>query len=95
MSLDTETVRNIAYLARIRVDDADLAPLAVELSQIMDWVEQLNTVDTDNVEPLASVSDVTLPRREDVVTSGDLRDKVLANATEPVDGFYSVPKVVE
>lgn len=95
MSIDKETVKNIASLARIKVPDADLEPLAEELSGILDWIEQLNAVDTEGVEPLASVVDVTLPRRTDVVDDGDCRDKVLANATASEDGYYTVPKVIE
>ena len=95
MSLDKDTVKNIANLARIKVSDADLDHLAVELSAILDWVEQLDGVDTEGVEPLASVVDVTLPLRTDAITDGDCRDKVLANAPDAVDGFYCVPKVVE
>ena len=95
MSLDKKTVKNIADLARIKVADEDLEHLAGELSAILDWVEQLNGVDTDGVEPLASVVDVTLPLRTDVVGDGDCRDKVLANGPETEDGYYAVPKVVE
>ena len=95
MSLDKEAVINIANLARIKVLDENLDHLARELSSIVDWVEQLNSVDTDGVEPLASVVDVTLPLRTDVVSDGDCRDKVLANAPDVDDGFYAVPKVVE
>ncbi len=95
MSLDKETVKNIANLARIKVADENLDHLAVELSAILHWVEQLNGVDTDGVEPLASVVDVTLPLRADIVSDGDCRDKVLANGPDTVDGFYAVPKVVE
>jgi len=95
MSLDKDTVKNIAYLARIRVDDGDLDHLAGELSGILDWIEQLNAVPTDGVAPLASVVDVVLPRRADAVDDGDCRDRVLANATDAVDGFFTVPKVVE
>ncbi len=95
MSLDKKTVKNIADLARIKVADEDLEHLAGELSAILDWVEQLNGVDTDGVEPLASVVDVTLPLRTDVVSDGDCRDKVLANGPETEDGYYAVPKVVE
>ena len=105
MSLDSKTVAHIATLARIRVPEAELAALAQELSGIMTWIEQLNEVDTNNVAPLASVSDVTLPMREDKVTDGGIAEKVLANApggavyVEPTDkhagGFFTVPKVVE
>ena len=95
MSLDKDTVRNIAFLARIKVSDEELDPLAGELSGILDWIEQLAKVDTEGVEPLASVSEVTLPMREDAKTDGNCRDAVLANAPETEDGFYAVPKVVE
>lgn len=95
MSLDKDTVKNIANLARIKVADENLDHLAAELSAILHWVEQLNGVDTDGVEPLASVVDVTLPLRVDQVSDGDCRDKVLANGPDTVDGYYAVPKVVE
>jgi len=95
MSLDKETVINIANLARIKVPDENLDHLAGELSSILDWVEQLNSVDTDGVEPLASVVDVTLPLREDKVSDGDCRDQVLANGPETEDGYFAVPKVIE
>jgi len=95
MSLDKDTVKNIAYLARMRVSDDKLEPLAGELSSIMDWIEQLQELDTDGVEPMASVSDVTLPQRKDVVTDGNCQAAVLKNAPDAVDGFFTVPKVVE
>jgi aspartyl-tRNA(Asn)/glutamyl-tRNA(Gln) amidotransferase subunit C len=95
MSLDKEAVINIANLARIKVLDENLDHLARELSSIVDWVEQLNSVDTDGVEPLASVVDVTLPLREDKISDGDCRDKVLANGPEVEDGYFAVPKVIE
>ncbi len=95
MSLDTDTVRQIAFLARVRVADEELAGLAGELGQIIDWVEQLAEVDTADVEPMASVADITLPRRDDAVTDGHYPEKVLANAPDRVEAFYAVPKVVE
>lgn len=95
MALDKDTVRNIAFLARIRIDDDELDHLAGELSHILGWIEQLDEVDTEGVEPMTSVVDMELPRRADVVTSGDRRDAVLANAPDPQDGFYAVPKVIE
>ena len=105
MSLDSKTVAHIATLARIKVPEAELAALANELSGIMTWIEQLNEVDTKNVEPMSSVSDVTLPQREDKVTDGGIAEKILANAPggavyiEQTDknagGFFTVPKVVE
>ncbi|PHS79428.1 MAG: Asp-tRNA(Asn)/Glu-tRNA(Gln) amidotransferase GatCAB subunit C [Rhodospirillaceae bacterium] len=95
MSLDQDTVKNIAYLARIRVEEDKLEPLAGELSAIMGWIEQLQELDTDGVEPMASVVNVSLPQRKDVVNDGDCRDAVLKNAPDNEDGFYTVPKVVE
>jgi len=95
MSMDREIIKNIANLARIRVPDDNLDHLAKELSSIMDWVEQLDSVNTDGVEPLASVIDVTLPLREDKITDGDCRNKILANGPEVEDGYFAVPKVIE
>ena len=95
MSLDKDTVKNIAYLARIRVEEDKLEPLAGELSSIMGWIEQLQELDTEGVEPMASVVAVELPQRKDVVTDGNCRDAVLRNAPEAEDGFFTVPKVVE
>jgi len=95
MSLDKDTVARIARLARLKVPDEELAPLAGELSGILAWIEQLNEVDTKNVEPMSSVSDVTLPQRDDKVTDGNRRDEILANAPNAANGFFVVPKVVE
>lgn len=93
--LDKTTVRNIAFLARIDVPDADLEPLAHQLSGILDWVEQLREVDTEGVEPMTSVTDMTLRWRDDAVTDGGYQDKVTANAPDAHDGYFAVPKVVE
>lgn len=95
MSLDKATVARIAHLARIRMDEADLEPMAAELSQILDWVEQLGEVDTDGVAPMTSVAPHTLRRRLDKVTDGSIPQKVMANAPEETSGFFVVPKVVE
>lgn len=95
MSLDKDTVKNIAYLARIRVSDDKLEPLAGELSAIMDWIEQLQELDTDGVEPMASVAAMALPQRKDAVTDGNCQAAVLKNAPDREDGFFTVPKVVE
>ena len=95
MPLDIETVRNIAFLARIRVPEDELDALACELSNILGWVEQLAGVDTDGVEPMTSVVEMRLHEREDVVDDGERREDVLANAPEREDGFFAVPKVVE
>ena len=95
MSLDKETVKNIANLARVKVPKDNLDHLAKELTLIMDWVEQLNSVDTDGIEPLASVINVALPLREDEISDGDCRDEVLSNGPEIEDGYFAVPKVIE
>ena len=95
MSLDKETVRKVSSLAKIRMNDEELERMAPQLSKIIGFVEQLNEVDTDNVEPLASVVDITLELREDKITDGDCVDKVLQNAPESTQGYFVVPKVVE
>ncbi|MEO1492992.1 MAG: Asp-tRNA(Asn)/Glu-tRNA(Gln) amidotransferase subunit GatC [Pseudomonadota bacterium] len=95
MSVDTDTVRRVAKLARIAVREEELDPLAGELNTILDWVEQLGEVDVDGVEPMTSVTPMALKRREDGVTDGDRQDDVLANAPDAREGFYAVPKVVE
>lgn len=95
MSLDKATVRNIANLARIEVQEDELDHLAKELSGILSFVEQLAEVDTNGIEPMTSVADLTLPMREDKVTDGNQADLILANAPQAMDGFFTVPKVVE
>ncbi len=95
MALDKATVAHIARLARLRVEDKDLEPMARELDGILAWIEQLNEVDTSGVEPMASVVDARLPRRKDEVTDGGQAEKILANATGAAHGFFTVPKVVE
>lgn len=95
MAIDANTVRKAARLARIRVEEAQLEPLAQELTSIMAWIEQLNEVDTDGVEPMTSCVACALPLREDVVTDGNKREAVLANAPKADRGFFVVPKVVE
>jgi aspartyl-tRNA(Asn)/glutamyl-tRNA(Gln) amidotransferase subunit C len=95
MALDKATVAHIATLARIKLPEAELEPLAGELSHILRWIEQLDEVDTKGVEPMASVADLSLPMRDDLVSDGDCRDKILANAPATSNGFFTVPKVVE
>ena len=95
MSLDKATVRRIATLARIDVPDADLQALAGELSAILGWIEQLQEVDTADVPPMTGGTDAALPWRSDEVNDGKQSERVLANATEPQAGFFTVPKVVE
>jgi aspartyl-tRNA(Asn)/glutamyl-tRNA(Gln) amidotransferase subunit C len=95
MALDKEAVAHIASLARIRLAEAELEPLADELSRILDWVEQLNEVDTTGVLPMASAAAATLPMRDDAVTDGGCREAILGNAPRTARGFFAVPKVVE
>ena len=95
MPLNKAEVAHIAALARIRLDDSELEPLAAELSQILSWVEQLGEIDTDGVAPMTSVAAMRLPMREDAVTNGDCRDAILGNAPQSTRGFFAVPKVVE
>ena len=95
MSVDEATVRKIARLARIKLKDEEVGPLARELSQILAWIERLDEVDTSQVDPLASIVNAKLPRRKDRVADGGYREKILANAPEGVAGFFAVPKVVE
>jgi aspartyl-tRNA(Asn)/glutamyl-tRNA(Gln) amidotransferase subunit C len=95
MALDKAQVAHIAALARIRLSEAELEPLAAELSKILDWIEQLNEVDTSAVAPMASVATSTLPMRDDRVDDGDCREAVLANAPRSAKGFFAVPKVIE
>ncbi len=95
MSVDTKTVARIAHLARLKVPEDRLEPLAAELNQLLAWVEQLGEVNTDNIPPLTSVVHARLPRRDDIVTDGDRQADVLANAPDAQNGFYAVPKVIE
>ncbi|MBI1339731.1 Asp-tRNA(Asn)/Glu-tRNA(Gln) amidotransferase subunit GatC [bacterium] len=95
MSVDKDTVRKVARLARIAVPEDRLEPLAAELNGILAWIEQLNEVDVEGVEPMTSPVALSLPMRADVVTDGGIRDQVLANAPQTSDGFFIVPKVVE
>jgi aspartyl-tRNA(Asn)/glutamyl-tRNA(Gln) amidotransferase subunit C len=95
MALNKATVARIATLARIRLSEDELEPLAVELSGILDWVEQLMAVDTEGVPPMTSVAEITLPMRNDKVTDGANLDAVLGNAPRSARGFFAVPKVVE
>jgi len=95
MSIDAATVRKVARLARIAEPEDRLEPLAKELSGILAWIEQLNEVDTADVEPMTSAVHTPLPMRDDVVTDGGDPAKVLANAPKTVSNFFVVPKVVE
>ncbi len=95
MAIDTQTAARVAKLARIKVEDDQLPALAEEFSAILGFIEQLNEVDVDGVEPMTSVTPMRLYRRDDVVTDGDQPDAVLKNAPDAREGFFAVPKVVE
>ena len=95
MEVDEATVRRIARLARIEVTAEEASQLKGELSGILQWVEQLEEVDTDNVEPMTRVVPIQLKQRDDVVTDGEKAGDVVANAPISDDNFYVVPTVVE
>jgi aspartyl-tRNA(Asn)/glutamyl-tRNA(Gln) amidotransferase subunit C len=95
MSVDSKTVRRIARLARIAVDDDQAATMEKELNALLAWVEQLSEVDVEGVPPMTSVVAQKLKMRQDAVTDGGRRDDVLKNAPLSEDGFFIVPKVVE
>ena len=95
MSVSPEQVRHIAKLARIAMSDEELERLVPELNNILGWVEQLEEVNTDGVEPLTAVIPNKLRLREDQVTDGNCRDEILANAPVAEHGFFAVPKVIE
>jgi len=98
MPLDTATVRRVATLARIRLEDHEVATMQAELNGILGWIEQLQAVDTEGVEPMAGgapVAAVAMRLRDDVVTEGGQADAVLANAPDRIGDSFAVPKVVE
>ena len=100
MSVDTQTVKKVASLARIALSDADAERLAPELNNILGWIEQLGEVDTAGVEPMTAVIPNALRLRDDVVdadplTGGGIRDALMANAPQAEHGFFTVPKVIE
>lgn len=95
MQVDEATVRRIARLARIKITDAEAKGLVKELSGILNWVEQLDEVDTKAVEPMTRVVPIDLKKREDVVTDGEIADDIVKNAPMIEDHYFVVPKVVE
>jgi aspartyl-tRNA(Asn)/glutamyl-tRNA(Gln) amidotransferase subunit C len=99
MSLDHATIRRIASLARIRVEDHEVEPLCQELNGILGWIEQLNEVDVTGIAPLTGAAggagQSAVPMRADVVTDGGYPEKILSNAPERIGDFFAVPKVVE
>ena len=95
MTIDRATVKKIATLARLDVSESDLEYFAPQMQGLMKWIDQMQEVNTDNVEPLASVSEMQLIWREDKVTDGDKVEDILANAPESAENFFVVPKIVE
>ena len=95
MSVNADQVRHVAKLARIAMSDAEVEKMVPEFNNILKWVEQLGEVDTDGIEPLAAVIPNQLRLRDDVITDGEIRDRVLANAPQAEHGFFAVPKVIE
>ena len=95
MSVNADTVRHVAKLARLAMSDSEIEALVPELNNILGWVDQLGEVDTQGVEPLTAVIDQKLRLRDDVVDDGNVREKVLANAPDAQHGFFAVPKVIE
>ncbi|MGR3637716.1 MAG: Asp-tRNA(Asn)/Glu-tRNA(Gln) amidotransferase subunit GatC [Shimia sp.] len=95
MSIDESTAAKVAKLARIKVEEDALPALAQEFNAVLGFIEQLNEVDVEGIEPMVSVTPMRLKRREDVVNDGDQQDKVLSNAPDAREGFFTVPKVVD
>jgi aspartyl-tRNA(Asn)/glutamyl-tRNA(Gln) amidotransferase subunit C len=95
MSVDQDTVRRIAKLARLALEEERLVPMMNELNGILAWVEQLKEVDVKDVPPMTSVVAQRLRMREDVVTEGDRAEALMENAPQAEDHFFVVPKVVE
>ena len=95
MSIDKDTVKHIAKLARISLDEKKINSLSKDLSSIMKFIEKLNELNTDNVKPLTSIIDASLKSREDEIRDGKIRDQILKNSPENNDEFFVVPKVVE
>jgi aspartyl-tRNA(Asn)/glutamyl-tRNA(Gln) amidotransferase subunit C len=95
MTIDLKTIKHISKLSRISVDDAKADKLAGDLNSIFDFIEKLNELNTDNIEPLTSVAETTLKLRADVVKSKNIRDQILKNSPEENEDFFVVPRVVE
>ena len=95
MTIDLKTIKHISKLSRISVDDAKANKLAGDLNSIFDFIEKLNELNTENVEPLTSVAETTLKLRADEVKSENIRDQILNNSPEENEDFFVVPRVVE
>ena len=95
MKIDKNTINKIARLSRIKLDDQESEDYIKDLNSILDWVEQLNEVNTENIEPLSNISSSILPKREDVSKDTNSSEEILENAPDKLEGFFAVPKVVE
>ncbi len=95
MAIDNETVKRVAFLSRLKVDDDKIASTKEEFNKILQWIEELNEIDTDDVEPLISVNNIDLRTRNDEVTAGNCREDILKNAPSAEYDYFAVPKVVE
>ena len=95
MTIDLKTIKHISKLSRISVDDEKAKKLVGDMNSIFDFIEKLNELDTDNVEPLTSVAETTLKLRTDEVRSKNIRDQILKNSPDENEDFFVVPRVVE
>jgi len=95
LKIDKNTINKIARLSRIKLDDKESADYINDLNSMLDWVEKLNEVNTENVEPLSNISSSILPKREDVSNDTNSSEEILENAPDKLEGFFAVPKVVE
>ena len=95
MKLDTNTINKIAKLARIKLSEEEAEDLLKDMNSILDWVEQLNEVNTDSVKPLANISSSILPKRKDESKDVNSSDEILQNSPDKLEGYFAVPKVVE
>ena len=95
MSLDKFTLERVAYLSRIKINSSKIDKMVQELNNIMKWIEELNEVNIENVEPMTGVPNMTLREREDKVTDGGYEDKIVSNSPQKIDNSFTVPKVIE
>ena len=95
MKIDKNTINKIARLSRIKLEDKESEDYIADLNSILDWVDQLNEVNTDNIEPLSNISSSILPKRVDLSKDVNSSEEILKNAPDKLEGFFAVPKVVE
>lgn len=95
MAIDNETVKRVAFLSRLKIEDDKIEPTKEEFNKILQWIEELNEINTDEVEPLISVNNVNLRMRNDEITAGNCREDILKNAPSAEYDYFAVPKVVE